>query len=671
MGREKELSCLNTLFEYGRLRRENHIVYIHGHAGQGKSRLAWEFYEKTKNVNKIFLAGYRETHFGLYALRQLVDSYFKIDDKLTNAEALANYEQILSKLNWPKQEDEELKPALASFLDIQYPESEFERGTPLERENLQKEAFVGFLTALINDSELLIFFDDIQWLDKDFADYMRSIHIKQTHASFIIATSRYLDQGHTYDLFLEDFIKHEIHLEQLNEKDSALLLEDIIDKEIKEQPILQEIIQKSQGNPLFLEQLGYSYLEHSFAYEDGKSQLNQAIFNISDVINSRIDCLGKSLQKCLYCAAILGNNFSTNLLAFMMERRLDEELKRGVQMRLWKKYREGIYSFGHILIRDVVYERMLSSQAKELHKIAAGAISSYYGGDLGAHIDEIAYHHEKSCNLPQAEADYYKAALYHRRKNNWRKALLYQRKSTLLAGKYFGFGSSRHISRLFWLGIIYHSAQLYDKAEAIYNITFRANTGLTGGDEIKLSGDINNLGRLYKDMQRFDEGEILLRRSLRIEAMVAPRSANVADRLNNLSSLFLKRGDFKKALAYAKLAYKYFTSWPHVNYVEYHALMRHNLGSIHIKLGNIELAEEMIRLAMSDFRRVHHKNHPRYLSCVSRLGDIFFIKKDFEAALKSYKEAYQGYVFYFNKDFPACKIQEKNIAKVHAAVAAL
>jgi len=48
----------------------------------------------------------------------------------------------------------------------------------------------------------------------------------------------------------------------------------------------------------------------------------------------------------------------------MMERRLDEELKRGVQMRLWKKYREGIYSFGHILIRDVVYERMLSSQAK-------------------------------------------------------------------------------------------------------------------------------------------------------------------------------------------------------------------------------------------------------------------------------------------------------------------
>ncbi len=164
------------------------------------------------------------------------------------------------------------------------------------------------------------------------------------------------------------------------DKDSALLLEDIIDKEIKEQPILQEIIQKSQGNPLFLEQLGYSYLEHSFAYEDGKSQLNQAIFNISDVINSRIDCLGKSLQKCLYCAAILGNNFSTNLLAFMMERRLDEELKRGVQMRLWKKYREGIYSFGHILIRDVVYERMLSSQAKELHKIAAGAISSYYGG---------------------------------------------------------------------------------------------------------------------------------------------------------------------------------------------------------------------------------------------------------------------------------------------------
>lgn len=671
VGREKEFASIKTLFEYGRLTHDNHIVYIHGHAGQGKSRLAWEFYEKMQGVNKIFLAGYRETHFGLFGLRQLVDSYFKLDDSLTNAEALASYELSLSELNWLKPEEELLKEALAAFLDISYPESKFEKESLPEREALQRKAFSGFLAALVKNSEVLVFFDDIQWLDKDLADYLRSIHIEQAHGAFIIATSRYLDQGQTFDLHLEDFIKHEIHLEGLDEKESVLLLENIINEEVTQQPFLEDIIQKSDGNPLFLEQLGLGYLEQGSVNGGGNSQINQTIFNISDAINSRIDSLGKSLQKCLYCAAILGNNFNTNLLAGMMEKRLDEELKQGVQLMLWKKQREDIYSFGHIVIRDVVYERMLAKQAQELHNTAAGVISSFYGGDLSAHMDEIAYHHEKGGNLSQAQADYHKAALYHRNKNNWYKALFYQKKSTLIAGRYYGFGSPQHIERLFWVGIFYHFAQLYIVAETVYNMVYKAHEKFAAGDEMELSGIINNLGRLYKDMGRFEEAEKLLRRSMRLEVKRAPRSSDVADRLNTLCLLFLDRGEPKKALAYGKLAHKYFTSWPHIHYVEYHALIRHNLAMVHIQLGNLDLAEEMLRLSMSDFKRVHSKSHPRFLSCIARLGDICYLKKDYEDALKCYQAAHQGYVLYFSQEFPVAKAQEENIRKVRNAMKSL
>lgn len=671
VGREKELNGIKTLFENGRLTLDNHIVYIHGYAGQGKSRLAWEFYDKMQGVNKIFLAGYRETHFGLFGLRQLVDSYFKIGDSLTNAEALASYEQSLAKLNWPNPEELVLKEALAGLLDISYPESKFEKERSPERESLQKRAFSGFLAALIKDREVLVFFDDIQWLDKDLADYLRSIHIEQTHGTFIIATSRYLDQGQAFDLRLEDFIKHEIHLEGLDERQSTLLLENIINKEVKQEPFLQDIIRKSDGNPLLLEQLGFGYLERGFAQRGVNSQLNQTNFNISDAINSRIDSLGKSLQKCLYCAAILGNNFNINLLAGMMEKRLDEELNQGVQLMLWKKLREDIYSFGHIVIRDVVYERMLAKQAQDLHKTAASVISSFYGGDLSAHMDEIAYHHEKGGNLSQAQEDYHKAALYHRNKNNWYKALFYQRKSTLIAGRYHGFGSPQHIERLFWLGIFYHFAQFYDTAEPIYNMIYKAHARFAGRDETMLSDIINNLGRLYKDMGRFEEAEKLLRRSLRLEAKRSPGSSDVADRLNTLCLLFLDRGEPKKALAYGKLAYRYFTSWPHVHYVEYHALIRHNLAMVYIQLGNLDLAEEMLLISMSDFKRVHSKSHPRFLSCIVRLGDICFLKKDYEDALKCYQAAHQGYVLYFNHDFRIAKIQEENIEKVRNAMKSL
>ena len=54
-----------------------------------------------------------------------------------------------------------------------------------------------------------------------------------------------------------------------------------------------------------------------------------------------------------------------------------------------------------------------------------------------------------------------------------------------------------------------------------------------GEDSLKLSPYINNLGRFYKDVGRYEESERLLLQSLELEKKREPDSSNVADRINN------------------------------------------------------------------------------------------------------------------------------------------
>lgn len=212
-------------------------------------------------------------------------------------------------------------------------------------------------------------------------------------------------------------------LEELKETEVRNLVKSRLDGPVGK-GVMQRLINTSNGNPFFSEQLLELYLDQeiikkdksgTYILENGEATISD---NLHGVLTARIDQLPNSIKQALKTAAVIGKEFDAAVLRGILETALeneylqtDEILKTGEDQRLWLKTTKEKYRFRQALMQEAAYHMQLASQVEQLHAQIGHVLESRVNGDVSRY-GEIANHYrlagknEEALPFILAAADY-------------------------------------------------------------------------------------------------------------------------------------------------------------------------------------------------------------------------------------------------------------------------
>jgi tetratricopeptide (TPR) repeat protein len=179
-------------------------------------------------------------------------------------------------------------------------------------------------------------------------------------------------------------------------------------------PLKHLIIERTQGTPFFMEEMVQALFEEGVLQRNGTLKPAQPISaikvppTVQAVLASRIDRLVPAHKELLQTLAVLGPEFSLNLVQRVSPRSSDEleQMLSHLQLSEFINEKPSVgdieYSFKHVLTQEVAYKSVLVERRKLLHERTAQAIEALFHQRLDDHYADLAHHYRSSHNASKA-----------------------------------------------------------------------------------------------------------------------------------------------------------------------------------------------------------------------------------------------------------------------------
>jgi class 3 adenylate cyclase/tetratricopeptide (TPR) repeat protein len=413
IGRKAEMdtlwSALNALKQ-----GSGQIVSLIGEAGLGKSRLIEEFQQEVladPTVNLEWMEGRSlsfETSTPFAPFINLFKDFFDIRPGDPDQ---AQYEQIRSRLErtFPRRSDE-IAPFIATLIGIQLESEAAERVQYLEPPRLRGMIFMhvaSLFEGLLASRPVILYLDDLHWADPTSLELLQSLLPLTDRAPLMIISAfrpRRQEPSWGFHEVAERDYYHRyqmIPIDPLDEGQSRELVANLLQIEDLPEYVRQKILSKSEGNPFFVEEIIRSLLDDQLVVRvDGHWQATQEIQNIDvpdtlvGVITARLDRLDDSTKQILQAAAVLGREFSVEILADVVESAKGMEntlieLQHRELVREKSRIPQRTFTFKHVLTQEAAYDSILLSNRRELHRRSAEALiarAPESAGDISRHL---------------------------------------------------------------------------------------------------------------------------------------------------------------------------------------------------------------------------------------------------------------------------------------------
>jgi tetratricopeptide (TPR) repeat protein len=205
-----------------------------------------------------------------------------------------------------------------------------------------------------------------------------------------------------------------ITLERLSAAQSTAMVQELLGSTTLPPELEQLIATKTDGNPLFIEELTRSLLESgALGQEAGGYRITQLLATldipptVQGVLLTRIDRLHEDLKYVLQVASAIGRVFSYPLLAQVVEPGTDIEPILGQLADLEFVYVTALapqraYSFKHVLTQEAVYQTLLRPRREEYHERIGKALETLYPDCLEEYYEVLAHHYGRSGHQDKA-----------------------------------------------------------------------------------------------------------------------------------------------------------------------------------------------------------------------------------------------------------------------------
>ena len=450
VGREKELTTLAQWIEKPLMEgRNGGFVYIHGNAGIGKTRFVRELQRraqsKTQNHNYYYLPSDDIIKKPFNSIIYFLKEYFDISDKMSRKVKNNNFKRVYNVLLKNLQKNPEnrsehkevakelrrTKSVLAALLGLERKHSFYDTLDGKNRYENTIKAVRNFLLSLSLLAPSIFVFEDAHWLDNDSRLIVESLTNNTDSYPFIIlALCRYQDNGMEFDLIHSaDLNVQSLKLSKLNKVVSQKMIKQRLSslfaevlKAVPDRSLYELVLEKSGGNPLYIEQIGLYLKENNYLAINEKGNIilirnyEQMPEKISGIIVARIDRLSAELKDLIKTASVIGKEFSLKILAGIQKKsggdinNLLLKLVEGEDEQIWQTISQLKYMFRHSLIRESVYQLQMKKRLRKLHAYAAQTIEELFGDNKEYYID-LALHHEQAGNELEAKTYYLKAAV--------------------------------------------------------------------------------------------------------------------------------------------------------------------------------------------------------------------------------------------------------------------
>jgi predicted ATPase len=310
-------------------------------------------------------------------------------------------------------------PLFANLLSIPLPE----RYPPLSlspdaQRRMTLEAITTWMFAVTKQQPMILVAEDLQWIDPSSLELLGML-VEQapTAPLLLLATFR---PG-----FVSPWTSHshmvQLTLNPLSRRQVRRMVEGITGGQPLPGEVVEEVVTKTDGVPLFVEELTKMVLESELLEQrDGEYVLSGPLpplaipATLQDSLMARLDRLGPT-KEVVQLGAVLGREFSYEMLETVSssEREtLAEALDRLVHAELL--YRRGtppdaVYTFKHSMIQDVAYQSLLKSARQQFHARIAQVIEELFPQDVESAPEMIARHYDEA-GLAEPAIVYYQRA---------------------------------------------------------------------------------------------------------------------------------------------------------------------------------------------------------------------------------------------------------------------
>lgn len=432
VGRESEIHLLE---EFVQPIFDGHyagLMLVFGEPGMGKSRLVYEFLAQIPPERATWFLAQTDQLLreSLNPFRYWLRHYFGFSDQAGEERNKRNFKKKLDDLiaSIPGTEVAEnldrIHSCLGALLGLRWPNSLYER---LDAEARYQNTLIG-LTCMLQAESLrqpvILFIEDIQWLDDDSIGYLprlvRALTADENmrYPIALIATSRYEEMK----LPLEALPHRTIDLGRLDRDSLAALAQSHLGGPASAS-LLDIIEARAEGNPFFAEQiLRYAQEEHLLTEQEQQWSFAQGAdlltlpADVNALLVARLDQLVQEIKEIVQTAAVLGREFETRVLARLLELQeirpgdLNNALGIAEHEAIWAALSDIRYIFRHALMWDAAYHMQLHARRQALHAIVVESLENLYGNDLSNHYGELAYHAERALLNEKARAYLFKAA---------------------------------------------------------------------------------------------------------------------------------------------------------------------------------------------------------------------------------------------------------------------
>jgi predicted ATPase/class 3 adenylate cyclase len=417
VGREEELEIL--LGRWSRAKNgQGQVVLLSGEAGIGKSRLTAALLESVTpepHTRLRYFCSPQRTDSALYPFISQMERAAGFTHADSEQVKLDKLDALLARSTTSKQEAALFAELLSLRNDGRYPSVEL---MPQQRRQKTLEALFAQVETFARKSPVLMIFEDAHWADPTSLEaFGRAVNRIAAFPVLLLITFRpefelpWIGQPHVIALTINRLMQREVNA----------MIDRVAGNKQLPANVRQDIIERTDGIPLFVEEMTKAVLEagsHREA-EHAAAAIPSAVFAVPATLHAslmaRLDRLGGHAKEVAQIGAAIGREHPHALLALVL-RKPDAELEAALDrlVAAGLLFQQGVpphatYLFKHALVRDVAYGSLLRGQRQQLHGRIADVLAERFPTTVEAEPEVLAFHFMEARQIEHAIGYWLKA----------------------------------------------------------------------------------------------------------------------------------------------------------------------------------------------------------------------------------------------------------------------
>lgn len=412
IGREEEIELLLRRWQRT-VSGEGCAVMLTGEAGIGKSHIASALDERLQGEEHIRVRQFCSAHHtnsALYPFIRQLERAARFERTDSPTAKFAKLEALLARSG----ADGDRVVPLASLLSLPLSERyRLPELSPQKRKEMTLAALLTQLKSLAALQPVFVVFEDVHWADPTSLELLTMTleQVPRLRVLLLITARPEFTPpwpGHAHVTTLS--------LTRLNRHHGAALIERVTAGKALPKEVLDQILARTDGVPLFVEELTKTVLETGLLQEqDDHYSLSGPLpamaipTTLQASLMARLDRLAP-VREVAQVGAVVGREFSYELLstvAGLPREKLEEALAQLVRSELIfcrGELPQAVYTFKHALVRDAAYSGLLKGRRAALHARIADAFEQRFPEIVDAQPETVAHHLTEAGLFEKAEA---------------------------------------------------------------------------------------------------------------------------------------------------------------------------------------------------------------------------------------------------------------------------